>query len=238
MRVFQLAVSSTWTSVVASLIGLTTGYLYRTDTLFPLPSFSRRRTFRPLKTYRIPLSLHVLLARLFAPLAGSPPPPRRSHRTLPGQVDVRASTAVAQAHAQAQSSIRSMLTTRLAAAQRQERPAAATAAATSPQGDGAAAATATTTATATTGGARQAMGEWVNEMTGRGSGARAPTEDEIATCVAQLSCRDDSVTDDPDRLTNMFPNMGRDTIVRALQQRWVCGRLPACLAERMFWHMC
>jgi hypothetical protein len=70
-----------------------------------------------------------------------------------------------------------------------QRPQAAAAAASTP----ATPVTATTTAAVDTtpsspvatptsaGGARQAMGEWVSEMTGRGSGARAPTEEEIST---------------------------------------------------------
>lgn len=165
-------------------MGLSTGYLYRTDTLFPLPSFSRRRAFRPLKTYRIPLSLHVLLARLCSPLAGTSPPPRRGHRSLPGQVDGRAAATAVQSQ-QAQASIRSLLTSRLAAAQRQQRPENLPTPGRDAPGTGdvpeTASATATGASTTSTGGARQAMGEWVNEMTGRRSGARAPTEEEIAT---------------------------------------------------------
>lgn len=183
-------ISSPPPSILAALVGLTTGYLYRTDTLFPLPTFSRRRAFRPLKTYRIPLSLHVLLARLCSPLASASPPPRRGHRALPGQVDGRAAATAVQPQ-QAQANIRNLLTSRLAAAQRQQRPDNLT----TPGRDGtaprtavlpditSATAAATGASTTTTGGARQAMGEWVNEMTGRRSGARAPTEEEIATWV-------------------------------------------------------
>lgn len=173
-------ISSPPSSILASIVGLVTGYLYRTDTLFPLPSFSRRRAFRPLKTYRIPLSLHVLLARLCSPLTSTSAPPRRGHRALPGQVDGRAATTAVQSQ-QAQASIRSLLTSRLAAAQRQQRPEIPS----TPDRNGAAVRdppdTATSASTTGTGGARQAMGEWVNEMTGRRGGARAPTEEEIAT---------------------------------------------------------
>ena len=52
----------------------------------------------------------------------------------------------------------------------------------------------------TAAGARAAMGEWVNEMRGRGN-ARAPTEEEIAT------------------LTSMFPNLSREVVVNALQRK-------------------
>lgn len=79
---------------------------------------------------------------------------------------------------------------------------------------GVATATATATATAaprpraasttesggTAAGARAAMGEWVNEMRGRGN-ARAPSEEEIAT------------------LTAMFPNLSREVVVSALQRK-------------------
>ena len=44
------------------------------------------------------------------------------------------------------------------------------------------------------------MGEWVNEMRGRGN-ARAPSEEEIAA------------------LTGMFPNLSRDVVVAALQRK-------------------
>ncbi|EJT46295.1 hypothetical protein A1Q2_01582 [Trichosporon asahii var. asahii CBS 8904] len=47
--------------------------------------------------------------------------------------------------------------------------------------------------------ARGAMGEWVDEMTGRST--RAPTEQEIAA------------------LSNMFPNLSRPAIIDALQRR-------------------
>ena len=52
----------------------------------------------------------------------------------------------------------------------------------------------------TAAGARAAMGEWVNEMRGRGN-ARAPSEEEIAA------------------LTGMFPNLSRDVVVAALQRK-------------------
>ncbi|BEI86564.1 hypothetical protein CcaverHIS002_0608510 [Cutaneotrichosporon cavernicola] len=64
----QLASSWMPGSILAAIAGLLTGYLYRTDTPFLLPSLSRpRRLWRPLKAYRIPDSVFRLLERLFAP---------------------------------------------------------------------------------------------------------------------------------------------------------------------------
>jgi hypothetical protein len=75
----QLILSDPPASIIASIAGVMTGYIYRSDTV-PLPSLTRRRLLRPLKTYRIPLSLYLLLARLFRPLVGGSAPPRRAHR--------------------------------------------------------------------------------------------------------------------------------------------------------------
>ncbi|WVQ98597.1 hypothetical protein IAU59_005727 [Kwoniella sp. CBS 9459] len=242
-------------SILISLCGIAAGFIYRTDTLFPLPSLSisRRRllTRRPLKSYRIPLSLQLLLARLFSPLAEGSHAPRRSQRVLPGQSGTSTTTATAISTGlgggagrggggTTRPTLRSLLSSRLAADPTTTgggaNAAAATAAAaagtpnrggrrgniglgvqTGPaaspvQGPGQAHGltgvsdlddreqmTSRSEDAREPGSATAAMGEWVSEMTGRG-GARAPTEEEIGA------------------LSSMFPNLGRDTIVRALQR--------------------
>ncbi|ORX39734.1 hypothetical protein BD324DRAFT_614782 [Kockovaella imperatae] len=217
MQACILYLSDIPASVLAASSGLLTGYLYRTDTLIPLPSFRYRRLLRPLKTYRIPLSLYSLLSRLFTPLIGESTAPRRANRVLPGQIN---STSSALRPGTAPS-LSSLLAGRLGGANLTRRPTATTpvqtedrpvtppvgtpintatpsraaairqtlldrAAATSGNGPGA-------------GSARGAVGEWVSDLTGRGS-ARAPTEEEIGA------------------LSNMFPNLSREVIVRALQR--------------------
>jgi hypothetical protein len=152
------------------MIGLSVGYLYRTDTLIPLP-LSRRRGFRPLKSYRIPLSIYTLLARLFAPLASSPAR-SRTRRVLPGQIDGR-STAVA---AQQRAGLRNMLSNM--APRRAPPPPPVIV----PQGTPPAA------PAAEPGSARQ----WVSEIARQASGARAPSEEEIATCVQLILGNDSS----------------------------------------------
>ncbi|OCF39893.1 hypothetical protein I317_06330 [Kwoniella heveanensis CBS 569] len=190
----QLVLSNPPSSILISLCGLVAGYIYRTDTLFPLPSLSisRRRllTRRSLKSYRIPLSLHLLLARLFTPLAEGSHPPRRSQRVLPGQSASGTTSAINSGPGlrgggagATRPTLRSLLSSRLAA---EPGPAGT--------GNGS-----TIAGTPEPGSASAAMGEWVSEMTGRG-GARAPTEEEIGA------------------LSSMFPNLGRETIVRALQR--------------------
>jgi hypothetical protein len=153
----QLSLSSPPGSALAALSGLITGYLYRTDTPFLLPSLTRpRRIWRPLKAYRIPLTLHNLHARIFAPLIGTSAPPRRANRVLPGQVR----------QAPEDSALTSLLTARGLAP-----PAAPQEAPAPPQAPAPAAASAAAAGTAR---ARAAMGEWVS------GGTRAPTEQEIA----------------------------------------------------------
>lgn len=171
----QLVLSQLPGSALASACGLVTGYLYRTDTPFLLPSVSRpRRLWRPLKAYRVPLSVHNLLARIFTPLLGNSAPPRRSTRVLPGQIRDAADDA---AVAPPPTGLRGLAARAgLATAAPTRRPTAVTTAAAAggevtPAGNGNGEP-----------GARAAMGEWVNEMTGRG-GTRAPTEQEIAAWV-------------------------------------------------------
>ncbi|GMK57803.1 hypothetical protein CspeluHIS016_0406370 [Cutaneotrichosporon spelunceum] len=160
MFVYILAaqLASSWMpgSILAALAGLVTGYLYRTDTPFLLPSLSRpRRLWRPLKAYRIPDSVFRLLERIFSPLVGSSTAPRRSTRVLPGQVrDGREGF---------EGGIRGLLAARAGL----DTPARA------PETG--------TTQTPGGRGARAAVGEWV---TGRG-GARAPTEAEI-TAISSM----------------------------------------------------
>ena len=115
-----------------------------------------------MKSYRIPLSIYLLLARLFEPIRGSSAPPRRANRVLPGQVvdaGLR-STPIPPP------SLRSILAGRLG-----DGPSRRLASRT-PQNAAAA---------AVSGSATAAMGEWVNEMAGRGrEGTRAPSEEEIS----------------------------------------------------------
>lgn len=203
----QLMLSVPPSSILISLCGLLSGYIYRTDVMFPIPSFSpRSRRFfvrQPLKTYRIPLSIYNLFGRLFSPFMGVSAPPRGSDRVLPGQINQRrgllaglptGAAAVGGAGGGAEGaprpSLRSLLAGRIAAESRTQtpRPNAANGREESDgEGEG------------EPGSTRAAMGEWVSGMTGR-SGARAPTEDEIGT------------------LSAMFPNLGREIIVRALQR--------------------
>ncbi|KAK1924713.1 hypothetical protein DB88DRAFT_509787 [Papiliotrema laurentii] len=194
----QLVLSHPPLSVLAAASGLMTGYLYRTDTLL-LPSLRHRRILRPLKSYRIPLSIYNLLARLFQPISNSAPP-RRSHRVLPGQI----SDATREANVQ-RATLSSILAGRIGASTATPRRTAAAAA--SPATDrptGTVRDTAVDTETTPPSGARAAraaMGEWVSEMAGRAAGgARAPSEEEIAT------------------LTSMFPNLSRDVVINALQR--------------------
>ncbi|WWC61273.1 uncharacterized protein I303_103854 [Kwoniella dejecticola CBS 10117] len=225
----QLLVSNPPSSILISLIGLFTGYIYRTDTLFPIPSLSipRRRLFvkRSLKSYRIPLSIYRLLSRLFSPVIGESLPPRRSQRVLPGQggsgstgsnrgtttatatasafvlnnnrnagTGTSASTSASTSTAnQARASLRDLLASRL-----NTNPASSTSQATSPgAGAGAGGTDRDEGERRDPGSATAAMGEWVNEMTGRLT--RVASEEEIST------------------LSNMFPNLSREVIVRALQ---------------------
>nr|XP_018263995.1 uncharacterized protein I303_03873 [Kwoniella dejecticola CBS 10117]OBR86153.1 hypothetical protein I303_03873 [Kwoniella dejecticola CBS 10117] len=207
----QLLVSNPPSSILISLIGLFTGYIYRTDTLFPIPSLSipRRRLFvkRSLKSYRIPLSIYRLLSRLFSPVIGESLPPRRSQRVLPGQggsgstgsnrgtttATATASAASTSTANQARASLRDLLASRL-----NTNPASSTSQATSPgAGAGAGGTDRDEGERRDPGSATAAMGEWVNEMTGRLT--RVASEEEIST------------------LSNMFPNLSREVIVRALQ---------------------
>lgn len=144
------------------MTGLFAGWLYRTDTLLFVPTFSRRRVVRPLKSFRIPLSIHLLLARIFDPIVGSSIPPRRSNRVLPGQI----SDSGARTTAIPQPTLRSLLAGRV--------------------GEGAARRTVSRPPNGVppvgAGGARAAMGEWVNEIAGTGgAGATGPSEEEITT---------------------------------------------------------
>ncbi|KAK8869937.1 hypothetical protein IAR55_000505 [Kwoniella newhampshirensis] len=210
----QLALSSPPASVLAALSGLLTGYIYRTDTLFPLPSLSisRRRLLvrRSLKTYRIPLSLHLLLARLFSPIVGTSAAPRRSNRVLPGQITETRGTATGVgigAEGTTRPTLRSLLASRLSGSTANTTTTGAVPPPTIPaRTSGSTMASpqrrserADDAEERESGSATAAMGEWVSEMTGR-SGTRAPTEEEISA------------------LSNMFPNLGRDLIVRALQR--------------------
>lgn len=180
--------------MLAALAGTVTGYLYRTDTPFFLPSLTRpRRLWRPLKEYRIPLSLHHLLARVFSPLVGQSAPPRRANRVLPGQVRDAPATDAAEI-------VRGLLANRgLAAAPPVPRRLDAPAAEGGLGLGGLGGLEAPSPAPSGSGSARAAVGEWVNDLTGRGA-ARAPTEQEISA------------------LSNMFPNLSRETVVRALQR--------------------
>lgn len=189
----QLVLSNPPGSVLVSAAGLVTGYLYRTDTPFFLPSLTRpRRMWRPLKAYRIPLSLYHLLARIFSPMAGASQAPRRASRILPGQIrDVSAAEALEAG------GIRGLLAARAGLA-----TTTPTRRATVPAAVETNSGVEMPDSPTNNGGARAAVGEWVDEMTGRGA-ARAPTEQEITA------------------LSNMFPNLSRETIVRALQRRYV-----------------
>ncbi|KAL7422189.1 hypothetical protein Q5752_002835 [Cryptotrichosporon argae] len=179
LLVAQLALSSTSSSLLAATSGLVVGYMYRTDTLFPVPTLSRRH-LKPLKAYRLPLAIYLLLARVFAPFTGTSAPPRRSNRVLPGQA-VSGTTAAPPPTPQGLPQGLGQLLARGGATRRRTG---------SP-------ATPVTPATPRTAGA--AVGEWVDDLTGSGA-ARAPTEEEIVA------------------LTNMFPNMSREAVVRALQR--------------------
>lgn len=161
-------------SFLAAASGLVTGYLYRTDTPFLLPSVARpRRLWRPLKAYRVPLSVHNLLARIFVPLLGSSAAPRRSSRVLPGQVrDSGASSTGASVFAQPTGLRGLAARAGLGGPTAVPRPAPDRAADGDDGGDA-------TPATPANDGARAAVGEWVNDLTGRG-GTRAPTQQEIA----------------------------------------------------------
>ncbi|ORY22757.1 hypothetical protein BCR39DRAFT_550848 [Naematelia encephala] len=188
----QLFLSYPPRSVLASLAGLLAGWIYRLDNLVLLPSLSRRRVLRPLKTYRIPLSIHTLLARLFEPLAGSSLPPRRSVRVLPGQMR-ESSARTTTASTVEPSTLRSLLSSRIGAGAAPPRPPRPS--------NGTTETGSTVPPPSATGSARAAMGEWVSEMTGRGQGgARAPTEEEIGI------------------LSGMFPSSSREAVVRALQR--------------------
>nr|XP_019013389.1 uncharacterized protein I206_01455 [Kwoniella pini CBS 10737]OCF52170.1 hypothetical protein I206_01455 [Kwoniella pini CBS 10737] len=209
----QLFLSNPPSSIFISLIGLITGYIYRTDTLFPLPSLSisRRRLLvkRSLKTYRIPLSIYQLLSRLFNPIIGESLPPRRSQRVLPGQggnennnsnnfSNNRATTTAINnpnTTAQARASLRSLLTSRLNTNTTQSTMTnqTPTPGINMEGGNGIGIEEERREPGSTT----AAMGEWVNDMTGRGT--RVASEEEIST------------------LSNMFPNLSRNVIVRALQ---------------------
>ncbi|WWD01561.1 hypothetical protein V866_008506 [Kwoniella sp. B9012] len=216
----QLLLSKPPSSLLISLIGLLTGYIYRTDTLFPLPSLSisRRRLLvrRSLKTYRIPLSVYRLLSRLFSPIVGESLPPRRSQRVLPGQqsqsqiqLNQRGSSIATALNAgatnqngSARSRLRSLLNNRL---NTNTTPAGTANTANTTDGNNQRAEQAGrggggdggTQRSGVPGSATAAMGEWVNEITGRGT--RVASEEEIST------------------LSSMFPNLSREVIVRALQ---------------------
>jgi hypothetical protein len=173
----QLILSDPPASIVASIAGIMTGYIYRSDTV-PLPSLTRRRLLRPLKTYRIPLSLYLLLARLFRPLVGGSAPPRRAHRTLPGETRATgAAPDVVTAGA-----LRTLLGGRQGGARGGLGVGVPTRAGAGvrTRGEGEGNDDGVDGPRGGAGGARAAVGEWVSEMTGRGA-ARAPTEDEIAT---------------------------------------------------------
>jgi hypothetical protein len=175
--------------MLASLSGLAAGYLYRTDTLLLPSSLRHRRILKPLKSFRIPISIYNLLQRLFHPLIGTSPPPRRNLRTLPGQINeataLRAQR-MATASQLAGPTFSSLLAARMnpgAAANPSvtRRVQAAGLAANRVPGAAATprpAPPAESTRPAAATGARAAMGEWVSEMTG-GNGVRAPTEQDI-----------------------------------------------------------
>ncbi|WVN85205.1 uncharacterized protein L203_100350 [Cryptococcus depauperatus CBS 7841] len=199
----QLILSKPPSSILVSLMGLLAGYIYRTDTLFPLPSLSlsRRRFFsrRPLKAYRLPYSLHNFLSRVFSPLIGESAPPRRADRVLPGQVTEQFAGLAAENilgganlgfRGSARSTLGSIFASRLAA-ERAQNPAEN---ATTPRDNAR-----VERSSGEPGSTTAAMEEWMSEMTGR-SGARAPTEEEIGA------------------LRSMFPNINRADIVRALQR--------------------
>ena len=64
--------------------------------------------------------------------------------------------------------------------------------------------------------------QWVSEIARQASGTRAPSEEEIATCVQVIVGNESQLMSS---LTTMFPNMGREVIVRALQRRYACTTL-------------
>ncbi|KAK4687738.1 hypothetical protein P7C73_g2394, partial [Tremellales sp. Uapishka_1] len=162
----QLFLSSSPASVLASLSGLLAGYFYRSDMLLlPTFSLSRRSLFRPLKTFRIPLSLHLLLSRLFAPFIGESMAPRRANRVLPGQV------ITVDPNNRAAPTLSTILRRQMGRESAAPRLRANAAAVQPP--------TTSPVVAASTEGAR-AVGAWVNTMTGGGNGARAPTEEEIS----------------------------------------------------------
>lgn len=145
--------------MLASLAGMLTGYFYRTDTPFFLPSLQRpRRLWRPLRSWRIPLELYRLLERIFTPFIGVSQPPRRSNRVLPGQVRDAPSGSGLGFEGQG---LRGLLAARAGL----DVPAPPRPVMTEDD------------ETPTPPTARGAMGEWVDEMTGRST--RAPTEQEI-----------------------------------------------------------
>nr|XP_019042865.1 hypothetical protein I302_08574 [Kwoniella bestiolae CBS 10118]OCF21795.1 hypothetical protein I302_08574 [Kwoniella bestiolae CBS 10118] len=209
----QLLLSKPPSSLLISLAGLLTGYIYRTDTLFPLPSLSisRRRLLvkRSLKTYRIPLSLYQLLSRLFSPIIGESLPPRRSQRVLPGQqsqsqiqssqrgasIATALNAGATNQNGSARSRLRRFLSNRTNPA---PPPPDTSIGAGANDGDiGGREQRGGQGEQREPGTATAAMGEWVNEITGRGT--RVASEQEIST------------------LSNMFPNLSREVIVRALQ---------------------
>lgn len=149
----QLLLSDPPASILAALSGIIAGMWYRSDTLIAIPSSRSRRRIhiRPLRSYRIPLSLHLLIARIFSPLLGYSAPPRRANRVLPGQIIVPASVPIG-----ATTALRATPTIRRTSPVPPPTPAEEE--------------------------PRSAVGEWVDDLTGRGS-RRMPTENEIAAYV-------------------------------------------------------
>ncbi|RXK35291.1 hypothetical protein M231_07462 [Tremella mesenterica] len=167
----QLFISNPPASILAASSGLLTGHLYRLDTLLSLPLPSHRRRFlRPLKAYRLPLSLHILLSRLFSPLIGQSAPPRRSNRVLPGQTQGTATTTAVNPPTR---NLRNLLAGRL-------RPSARGGGQVPivPPSPGDAQNIRNRENVIVPGSARAAMGQFVTQMTGPEQ--RLPSEEEIA----------------------------------------------------------
>lgn len=190
---------------------------------------------RPLKTYRLSQPLSNLFARILDPLLGRAAGPRRAYRSLPGETGIgRGSDPATDA-----TLLRALWEGRAAARQRQVAAQTGTVQRNATLAPPSLAAVAAARRSATTstapaaesprgvsgiaagaGQARAAVGEWVSEMTGS-PGARAPTDEEIATWVRThlQKTKGPSLKLTSHRLSSMFPNISREAIVRALQRK-------------------
>ncbi|KAJ7167722.1 hypothetical protein C8R46DRAFT_1093921 [Mycena filopes] len=160
MFAFQLAIAPLPGSLIAALLGILTGQIYRSD-------------LAALKTYRLPPRPAALAARLLLPLVGSLRPSRRTNRALPDHEFVGdAATAAATATGRREND--EVITTRRAAS---SRPTAASASTAADPAD------AQRTLGLNAGGGASIMREWVQGLTGaraQPAGTRIPTESEVA----------------------------------------------------------